>query len=351
MGLAKARTSVFPSPGQPEAEEPQDARDSGVSLLLAPEAAGLGQNEGATTGRLATTVANLRVLEDEMLGMLADAERALHSLNAGGIHQDAGFRSFAEFEERVSGATPLLLAMRSSACAAKHVKSSRSRRKRPPSARAVSGSARDRRTKALAEITRTLTHLRDIDGQLRGKAEKARGLLRGIEQGRFYEECGYVSFEEFLERGLGPSPVLASSMATTSSHGDVDLAEFAPADPVPSGVDRVPALFDLPPSEPVADVRANSPEEPTPKAPEVAPVPAPSRRSALVVSIVMAAAASLLGAAVGIRTSHDHVAPPPPQTSVAAPTSPSAPLPVGSTSTKRVDVPQAPRADVRKQKG
>jgi hypothetical protein len=349
MGLAKARTSAFPSPDSPEAGD-HDERESGVSLMSAPEG-DLGRNEASTTGRLATTVASLRILEDEMLGMLADAERALYSLEAGGIHKDAGFRDFAEFEERVSGATPLLLAMRSSALTAKQIKPPRSRRRRAPSARAVSGNARDRRTKALAEITRVLTHLRDIDGQLRGKAEKARGLLLGIEQGRFYEECGYVSFEEFLERGLGPSPVLSRSMATTSSHADVDLDAFAPVDPPPSGVDRVPALFDLPLSEPVAEGSASSPQQPPANASDAAPAPAPNRRSALIVSIVMAAAASLLGAAAGIRTNHEHGAPPLAETSVAAPASASAPPPVSSTSTKRVDVPQAPRADVRKPKG
>jgi hypothetical protein len=41
----------------------------------------------------------------------------------------------------------------------------------------------------------------------------ARETLDNVESARLFEECGYASYEEFLERAVGPSPLLACAMA------------------------------------------------------------------------------------------------------------------------------------------
>src|SRR5271155_1387620 len=56
----------------------------------------------ALSGRLAGAVDRMRVLEDDISDVLNEANRALGGLETDGILEAAGFRSPAEFEERVS---------------------------------------------------------------------------------------------------------------------------------------------------------------------------------------------------------------------------------------------------------
>ncbi|MBV9949301.1 MAG: hypothetical protein JOZ69_20800, partial [Myxococcales bacterium] len=156
-------------------------------------------------GQLAGMVRELRALEDLIVGKLGAAERTLVQLEARRAHEDGGYASVEEFEQRMLAATPILRSMRDAAGAA-------SRRPQLTIARRE-GDARLRQTRALTAIARGRDRLRAIDGDIHEAASTARAKLHAIEATRAFDECAYTTFEEFLERALGPSPVLASAVA------------------------------------------------------------------------------------------------------------------------------------------
>ena len=286
----------------------------------------------ADEGRLARMVRELRDIEDDIVAKLAAADRLLGQLEARRVHEDGGYGSSSEFEQRMLASTPNLAALREA------IPGASSARLNVAEPRRDSVDIRTRQTRALTSIARTLEKLRGLDAEIGRSAINASSQLRTIERMRTYDECGYASFEEFLERALGPSPVLASVLALVPNDS---LADQAPAtgeqglpteggdSSTPGGADDdcPPALFG---ASTVSDDPASgmfgeapglfdgspSPSEDAPSAVEQtandgaatsdAASPAgerePNRRRkirTIVVSVVLSAAAAIAGAAAG----------------------------------------------------
>jgi hypothetical protein len=302
-------------------------------------------------GQLARMVRELHELEDDIVTKLTAAERLLVQLGSRRIHEDAGYTSQAEFEERMLASTPVLRAMREALPPTPVPSAKLSIARRDPA------DARTRQTKALTSIARALERFRGIDREIHQCAAAARSRLCTIEGMRIFDECGYASFEEFLERALGPSPVLASVVALVAdrplgpqagespapANGSLDGPSSAPAlapalfnespalfnespalfnespalfdeapalfDEAPALFNEAPALFDESPglfaeSAPAsADtaILAASPGQPTPQASISDAAPARRRLLAgIIVSVVLCAAATVGGAAAGV---------------------------------------------------
>ena len=276
-------------------------------------------------GRLARMVRELHELEDDIAAKLTAAERLLMQLESRRIHEDCGYASRAEFEHRMMAGTPVLRAMREAVPPSSMPSAKLSLAKRDPA------EARARQTKALTSIARALDRLRGLDREIYECATTARSTLSAIEGMRIFDECGYVSFEEFLERALGPSPILASVVALVASMvsplalptGDQTGEPPAPtdvSDRARSGVDDFPpspfadssSLFEeTPPFAPSGD--AGPPTGPIATAPEglsgaeAAPAesngaapPARRRFMGILVSVIVCALATVAGAAAGV---------------------------------------------------
>jgi hypothetical protein len=274
-------------------------------------------------GRLARMVRELHELEDEIGAKLTAAERLLVQLESRRVHEDGGYASRAEFEHRMMACTPVLRAMREAVPASPAISAKLSVAKRDPA------DARARQTKALTSIARALERFRGLDSEIHECATKARSTLCAIEGMRIFDECGYVSFEEFLERALGPSPILASVVALvatgpTSSVPDQteDPPEPASArESLPSHGDDFGATsfgessspFEVPPSftqstdaepapEPTSATSEEGPETASSDAAKPSATARPARRhiGGIVVSVILCAAATIAGTAAGV---------------------------------------------------
>jgi hypothetical protein len=272
-------------------------------------------------GQLARMVRELHEVEDDIIAKLTAAQRLLAQLESRRIHEDGGYASTAEFEERMLACTPVLRAMRDAVPPAPTSSPKLSAAKRDPS------EARIRQTKALTSIARALDRLRGLDGEIYQSAAAARTTLCAIEGMRIFDECGYASFEEFLDRALGPSPILASVVAlvasapmpsqagadlppnesTTSALADADDFSQTPFDhsasslfedsppPFPNAAEAGPA--------PATSVGASEGDSngPTPDEPaKSAAAPGRRRLAGIIVSVVLCAAATVAGAAAGV---------------------------------------------------
>ncbi len=297
-------------------------------------------------GRLARMVRELRAVEDDIVATLTTTQRHFAQLEARRVHLDAGYTSASEFEERMLAAAPVLRAMREALGPFADVHAPPSTAKREPA------DARTRQTRALTFVARTLERVRNADRAIHESAAKARAKLCAIEGMRIFEECGYSSFDEFLERALGPSPVLASAVGLVTSEpisadGDLSAQDGgfeagAPALVDPADVEAVtenetpveesgafaPSFFaessalestslfgeppeaaggfeDPSPGESPEAASHGSPEEPAPAAAESAsPAPAATqgrkRRAGLIVSVVLCVVGIAAGAAAGV---------------------------------------------------
>lgn len=296
----------------PEAFEPQQSgtaeelpAEPGLTADRSPRRPKSRAGRGAR-GKLARAVEDLRASEDRMVATLAASERTLRSLGEHHVYQAAGYASLDELQERMMRATPLLAALRE------------------PTLRLEAGVSvvtpdrtKAQTTRALSAISRALQRLRTLEERIRQEAWSARRALTAVERDYVYEECGYNSFEDFLERALGPSPLLANAVSLAGE-------EPPPVPPVteadalrsslmsapdsaarPSRVDSVAAAL-LPDalSDTVAVVVPMSPVQQAPVEPvaEARPKTAGGRsRWALRASatFLLAVAASGVGAAVG----------------------------------------------------
>ena len=183
--------------------------------------------------KLAAAVAKLRKYEDTIVDSVVAADQLVRRLESRGVHADAGYPSPADFEYRIMAATPLLKGLREGLAAsqAKRPRAGTANARGAAAGRGAQGSPRGaagtraanadriRKTKALKSMATALARLRELDVAVQDAALAASEVFEAIEAERLFEECGYLSFEEFLERALGPSPVLASAVA---------LAEFEP---------------------------------------------------------------------------------------------------------------------------
>jgi hypothetical protein len=202
--------------------------DDGGEISPPPTRAGRMRKAAGKEGRLARMVRELRGLEDHIAAKLAATQRHLTQLETRRVHIDAGYTSEAEFEERMLAVAPFLRAMRD-------VVPPSAKLAAAPSGRRESADERARKTKALTAVGRTHERVRATDAEIHDSAAKARAKLCAIEGMRTFEECGYSSFDEFLERALGPSPVLSSAVAliaaeplvvSTESEDNQRVSEF-----------------------------------------------------------------------------------------------------------------------------
>ena len=180
--------------------------------------------------KLAAAVGKLRKYEDTIADSVVAADQLVRRLESRGVHADAGYPSPADFECRILSATPLLKGL-SEGLAASQAKRARgatggargaagaTNARGTTGTRGANGGDRARKTKALKSMATAFARLRELDVTVQDAALGAAEVFEAIEAERLFEECGYLTFEEFLERALGPSPVLASAVA---------LAEFEP---------------------------------------------------------------------------------------------------------------------------
>ncbi len=248
--------------------------------------------------KLAGAVGRLSEIEEEITAHMLAAEQLVRRLEVRGVHKGAGYSSRSDFEQRILSSTPIIKAMRISVAAAEPRKAERG-------AAAPKGhqDTRSRRTQALESVAQALVQLRGLDVAIHRAALSARATLGAIESDRLFEECGYPSFEEFLERALGPSPVLAAAMALAElepapepeeSLGDEhDVADVA----AEGGFDDIPNFMNEPLAEAAreatADVVARS-------VPALAAAPSPkfsAKQAAL--SVALCIAATFFGGAAG----------------------------------------------------
>jgi hypothetical protein len=268
-------------------------------------------------GSLASKVLTLRILEDDVAALLGEVECALQALEAERTLEDAGFRSADDFRERIAGQMGLLHAMREPK---RRAAQATGRVRKRSHARPRGGDMRARRTQALSAIEQAMARFRELGRVMRGKVEDARDLLAGIERDQTFVECGYASFDEFLELAIGPSPILTKCLtvldglppapepepepepAEASSSNEEELPSLAdPPGPIVSD-DRPPALFELP-QEPASD--AAPPDGAA--ADEAVVVPARQlkvQRSAIAVSIALGVISTVIGTLAGVRASH-----------------------------------------------
>ena len=165
--------------------------------------------EGSASGDVAdlpAAVAVLRDLEDQILATVSASEKTLRSLEAREVHSLAGYEAFGELEERLIAVTRLLGPMRAAVLPERSFRIERAQAPR------LVGDDRARRVKALTSIARAVARLRELDAQLRESAEAAVAALDHVDASGSYEQCGYVSYEDFLERAIAPSVALSSAL-------------------------------------------------------------------------------------------------------------------------------------------
>ena len=288
-------------------------------------------------GKLAHAVDELKVAEDAMRTTLADVQRVLHRIEARRVHEDAGYATCAEFEERMLAWAPLVRVMREVSGRARTPCPQVTDDRRDPS------EDRSRSVKALSAIAHALTRIRSLESEMRASALRARATLEHVDAERLFEECGYASYEEFLERAVGPSPLLGCALAslvvdTTKESGEAHhevsedelLADEADAFPAALGMSGgVTLSTEVDPTAPT--MQGLSPEAPRTQNDSSR---ASRRLVALsIVAVVVSAAAGLGGA----YTSLSMLAPP-------DPVSPEAGSPVRENPTPAVSAVRPPKS-------
>jgi hypothetical protein len=254
-------------------------------------------------GQLARMVRELHELEDDIVAKVNAAERLLAQLATRRTHEDGGYPSWSEFEGRMLATCPVLRAIRQSLAATPPPRPSPNAVRRDPA------DARARQSKALTSMARALERLRGLEAELLQSASEAHSKLHTIEAMHVYDECGYVSFEEFLERALGPSPVLASAVSLVESQpaAEPTAEPLSPTEGISAretadSHDFPPALFT---DTAEGSLHAQLPMAPTDELPSdpsttLDVLPGPSRRATFVVSGILCVAAIVAGAAAGI---------------------------------------------------
>jgi hypothetical protein len=279
---------------------------------------------GQDGGGLVSAVTALRELEDDILGLLQESDRILYALSSARVYEDAGFGTFEELEGRLLDPSSMLRAMRMAVARAPYESRRQpgGRRRRaagdaPDSRKARgAGSERARRIQGLAAVSQSLTSLRSLDERLHVLADSARAALDDIEAQHLYDDCGYRSIEDFIERALSPSPVLAAVQALLAEEPAAASDELGLAGEPSSGILRAAPesseeLVNLADvslleegaapgndflSAPEADPGARASRAPAVDAVEAA---AP-RRGPMILSIVLAVVAAFAGSAAGL---------------------------------------------------
>jgi hypothetical protein len=248
------------------------------------------RGRGGRDAKLAAAVEEIRAAEDDMTAGARTADEWLRKLVAMNAHLESGYSSLADFEQRLLSFTPFLKAIRDSLPQGR----APARKGRSVGRAKSDGDARSRRTRAFTSIAESLEELRFLERDMRMAGARAHGALQGIESKRLFEECGYASYEEFLERALWKSPVLATAIAMA----DRDLPEVPLPDEMPLGASDAGEETDVPPALSGA-FAAGSPApaaegEPAPGAASL-PVPAPKARGGAPMQLLLTAALCLLG--------------------------------------------------------
>jgi hypothetical protein len=264
-------------------------------------AADAGEDVGSAPrprSKLAVAVASIRTREDDLVARVLDAEQLLRQLEARGVAADAGYPSAHDFEERMLALTPRLAAMRAGVAAAARTRAG----KAPSTKRKVRSDERSRRIDALAAIAEGLDRLRALDRDVGRAASSVGDTFRSIESKRLFEECGYASFDEFVERAIGESAVLSAARALAASEPRAAEPEPRAAAASLAALRAARSAASEEPAQAVTDeghVLAVPPSM-APAAPPPAPVPSraggPSR---LIASVALCIAATFGGAVAG----------------------------------------------------
>lgn len=287
------------APPEPEPERPSHSRMSlrATSQVPSPEPSIV----PALGGKLAQAVETLQGLEDELTTTLRNAEKALRGVGANQVYRDAGFETARQLEDRLLRATHTLFALREAQGPLPAP---------PPVIVRPRHRSRQRAPQALGVIARTTKRLKLMDDRALRSCVAVRKALREIDARAAYLECGYTSYEDFLERALGPSPMLARALALAESQPEEPEPPPEPeAEPEALEADReltqeegMLASFAEPATEeaPGADAAPDPAEPEAPEAPPPRPVRPPrkamSKGARIAVSVVLALTAAGGGA-------------------------------------------------------
>lgn len=326
---------------------PDSPEDEGVEATSASE----GAPESAQTrvsretdsdvsdGKLARAVDDLRAAEDAMRAKIATVQRVLHRIEARRIHEDAGYATCSEFEQRMLAWAPLVRVMREASGRPRPVCPQVTDERRDP------GEDRTRSVKALTAIARALTRIRSLEAEMHQSALSARATLDHVEGARLFEECGYASYEEFLERAVGPSPILGCALATLAVDVSHDSAEppheVSEDELLPDTGDGLPAAFAMSDAQPSTGEAEPTPPlviSPSAAAPAVQATGGGSSRRLVALSIVAVLVCGVAGLG-GAYAGASQIGPP-------EPVSPEAGAPVSEVASAPVT--HAPRSAPKK---
>lgn len=291
--------------------------------------------------KLAGAVRKLRSSEATILQCLQRAEALVQGLAAEGAHRACGFSTVEDLRSRLFGAGEMLrgLAAFADGLGMFHATPSPADvdlenmaesigrmttlyvMDEGESPRAVSTGADP---EALERLAAAFARARRIEEDMRQAAADARAVLGEIDRERLYTECGYGSYEEFLELALGSRPFIGWSLAIlgeaaveprmprnqkgrraeADAEQGPDEAAMASADapmeepPPPEAPSEGGTVFgvEAPPADALAPV-ADAPIEPVPSVPPAVAERAGVGRYALRAAVYMLA--SLLAAAAG----------------------------------------------------
>ncbi len=174
---------------------------------------------------LAEVVRELRARQRGVEALVLRAARSIDTSERQGMHRAVGLDDMASFVDQSLGEGSLL---RELLARARTAGLQPSPRKRARGGRRAAKPKQGKRENADASFERACTFvssLRALEQELRERIAQSKGLLGEIERDELFREGGYASFEDFLDRAIGASPVFGTTLMLL---GD-ELPDMAPA--------------------------------------------------------------------------------------------------------------------------
>jgi hypothetical protein len=256
---------------------------------------------------LAEVVRELRTRQRGVEALVLRASRSIDAAERQGAQRAVGLEDMASFVDQSLGEGSLL---RDLLARARTSGLPQAPRKRAKAGRRPAKQKQNKKESSDAAFGRAcafVSGLRALEIELRERIVQSKGLLGEIEREGLFREGGYASFEDFLDRAIGASPVFGTTLVLL---GD-ELPEMAAA---PERLSRLTmpvdsyefVLTSLP--APAAQAAIASTPSAKPPASAVASVPsarapASSRLSSMLAIAISAVVAIAVGSVAGILAS------------------------------------------------
>jgi hypothetical protein len=272
-------------------------------------------SEGA---RLVDSVRDLRARLKLVDAIVARAQKRIEAAERQGAHAALGVESMPTLVERTLGEgstlQPFLACVRAESKGRTAARRARGRRAAGARGAPASSSSASANASAgdgtFARACAFVRALRELEQELRARLREVAEVLARIEREELYREASYDSYEDFLDRAVGPSPALGPTLLMLAEEPAPPPAEdvsrvSVPVDPyafdfaslaAPAPADAAPApahSASVRPSASGRPSRASTPQEASPARPPRKP--APQWVAIAVSAIVAAAVGSLAG--------------------------------------------------------